>query len=148
MLEQLILIIHALAALAIIGLIMLQQGKGAEMGASFGSGASQTVLGVQGGGNLLTHSTAILAAVFFLTSLSLGYYAKQHSKMIAGLDDSPVVENMIEVPTEKNSEIPVSAEANTSDAAAQVPAAVDAAEVPSSSEGVSVPEVNKEVSGE
>ena len=69
MLEQLILVIHALAAVAIIALILIQHGKGADMGASFGSGASQTVLGVQGGGNMLTRSTAILVAVFFLTSL-------------------------------------------------------------------------------
>ena len=77
--EQAILIIHVLAGLSIIGLILVQQGKGADMGASFGSGASQTIFGSSGSGNVLTRATAILATVFFITSLSLAYVAKQRS---------------------------------------------------------------------
>ena len=56
--EQIVLIVHLLLALAIIGLIMLQQGKGADMGASFGAGASQTLLGSTGSANVLTRATA------------------------------------------------------------------------------------------
>ncbi|NYZ68257.1 preprotein translocase subunit SecG [Endozoicomonas sp. SM1973] len=74
--ETLILIGHVLAALALIGLILLQQGKGAEAGASFGGGASQTIFGSQGAGNFLTRVTAILATVFFITSFSLALFAK------------------------------------------------------------------------
>ena len=74
--EQAILIVHVLAALGIIGLIMLQQGKGADMGASFGAGSSQTLFGSQGGGNVLTKSTALLAALFFATSFGLAIVAK------------------------------------------------------------------------
>ena len=68
---------HVLTAISIIGLILLQQGKGADAGASFGSGASQTVFGAAGGGNILTTGTAWLAALFFSTSIGLAIYAKQ-----------------------------------------------------------------------
>lgn len=74
--EQLILIAHLLIALAIIGLILLQQGKGAEMGASFGAGASQTLFGSAGGGNVLTRATALLATAFFITSFALAIVAR------------------------------------------------------------------------
>ena len=73
--EIFILIVHIVVALALIGLVMLQQGKGAEAGASFGSGASQTVFGSQGPGNFLTRTTAVLAAVFFATSIALAVMA-------------------------------------------------------------------------
>ncbi len=75
--EQLILIAHLLIAFAIIGLILLQQGKGAEMGASFGAGASQTLFGSTGSGNVLTKATAILATAFFVTSFGLAIIAKE-----------------------------------------------------------------------
>src|SRR5437773_961310 len=78
--EQFILIIHVLAAIGLIVFILLQQGKGAEAGASFGSGASQTFFGSQGSGNFLTRITAILVAVFFVTSLTLGYLASHQLK--------------------------------------------------------------------
>ena len=63
--EQIILVVHLLGALAIIGLILLQQGKGADMGASFGAGASQTLFGSTGSGNVLTKATAWLSVLFF-----------------------------------------------------------------------------------
>lgn len=79
--ETLVLMLHVLVAISMIGLIMLQQGKGAEMGASFGAGASQTVFGSAGSTSFLTKFTAILAAVFFLTSLGLAWYARQHAQV-------------------------------------------------------------------
>ena len=69
--ETLIVVFHVLAALCVIGLVLIQQGKGADMGASFGAGASQTLFGSRGTGNVLTRSTAILATIFFATSLAL-----------------------------------------------------------------------------
>jgi preprotein translocase subunit SecG len=78
--EQIILIIHVFVALGLIGLILLQQGKGAEVGASFGSGASQTLFGSQGSGNFLTRATAILITIFFVTSLALGFLATHRAK--------------------------------------------------------------------
>lgn len=77
--ETIILVVHVVLALGIIGLIMLQQGKGAEMGASFGSGSSQTVFGAAGSGNLFSRMTGIMTAIFFVTSLSLAVVAKNAS---------------------------------------------------------------------
>ena len=77
--ENLILVVHLLVAVAIIGLILLQQGKGAEMGASFGAGASQTLFGSTGSGNFFSRLTAILATVFFVTSFTLAILAKQRT---------------------------------------------------------------------
>ncbi|MGH8729946.1 MAG: preprotein translocase subunit SecG [Burkholderiales bacterium] len=71
--ETVILILHMLAAAAMIGLVLLQHGKGADMGAAFGSGSSGSLFGASGSANFLSRATAILAAVFFLTSLGLTY---------------------------------------------------------------------------
>ena len=79
--EKLVLVIHSISALVIIGLILLQQGKGAAAGASFGSGASQTVFGSDGGGSFFTRATGIFAAIFFCTSLGLAVIAKHHATL-------------------------------------------------------------------
>ncbi len=73
--EQIILVVHLLVALAIIGLIMMQQGKGSDIGASFGGGASQTLFGSAGNANVLTKMTAWLAVLFFATSFGLAVIA-------------------------------------------------------------------------
>lgn len=75
MIETLIVVMHLLVAIALVGLILIQQGKGAETGASFGAGASGTVFGSQGSATFLSRLTGVLATVFFLTSLGLAYYA-------------------------------------------------------------------------
>ena len=107
--ETLIIVFHVLAALCIIGLILIQQGKGADMGASFGAGASQTLFGSRGSGNALTRSTAILAAVFFVTSLALSVLAKnKFDPTRIDLPTSPVSE----VPADK---APASAPAKSVD---------------------------------
>lgn len=72
-LDTLILIAHVLIATAIIGLVMLQKGKGADAGAGFGAGASGTVFGARGSANFLSRSTAVLAVLFFATSMGLAY---------------------------------------------------------------------------
>ncbi len=77
--EQFILIFHFVIAVALIGLILIQQGKGAEAGASFGAGASQTVFGSSGGWNFFSKTTALLATVFFVTSVSLAIVAKDRT---------------------------------------------------------------------
>jgi preprotein translocase subunit SecG len=84
--EQIILVIHLLVALAIIGLIMLQQGKGADMGASFGSGASQTLFGSSGSGNVLTTATSWLVVLFFASSFGLALLANQKSVGVNDLE--------------------------------------------------------------
>ncbi len=73
--ETLVLVIHCLVAVVMVGLILLQRGKGAEAGASFGSGASQTVFGAAGAASFLTKLTAGLSVVFMMTSLTLAYFA-------------------------------------------------------------------------
>ena len=73
-LETLVLVVHVLAALAIIGLVLIQQGKGADMGSGFGSGASATVFGSGGAGNFLTRATTGLAILFFITSFGLAFF--------------------------------------------------------------------------
>lgn len=67
-----LLIVYLIVAIALIGLVLVQNGKGASMGASFGAGASNTVFGASGSGNFLTRATAVLAIVFFIICLGLG----------------------------------------------------------------------------
>lgn len=95
--EKLILVVHVLTALSIIGLIMMQQGKGAEAGASFGGGASQTVFGGQGSGNFFTAATAVLATVFFVTSFGLAVVAKQQAR-ISSVEGMPIVDQAAGLP--------------------------------------------------
>jgi len=77
--QKIILIVHTLIALGIIALVLLQRGKGADAGAAFGAGASGTVFGARGSGSFFSRATAILAAAFFATSLTLAYLSSQHS---------------------------------------------------------------------
>lgn len=79
-----LLVIYLLSALGIIGLVLIQQGKGADMGASFGAGASNTVFGASGSGNFLTRMTAFFATTFLVISLVLGHMStnKAESKWI------------------------------------------------------------------
>lgn len=73
--KELLLVIHVLVSIALIVLVLLQHGKGADMGAAFGGGASQTLFGSRGSATFLSRTTAVLATIFFLTSLSLAYLA-------------------------------------------------------------------------
>jgi len=69
---SILLVVHVMAAVSIVGLVLMQQGKGADMGAAFGGG-SQTLFGARGSANFLSRVTGLLAAVFFVTSLTLAY---------------------------------------------------------------------------
>lgn len=80
-----VLTVHILVALTIIGLVLMQHGKGADMGAAFGSGASGSLFGATGSANFLSRATGILAAVFFLTSLTLAYVASNKPKTTGSL---------------------------------------------------------------
>ncbi|GGX85324.1 hypothetical protein GCM10007160_10860 [Litchfieldella qijiaojingensis] len=95
-----ILMIHVAIAIALVALVLLQQGKGAEAGAAFGGGASQTVFGSRGSGSFLSKLTAVLAASFFATSLTLAYFASQTGEAPeAGIPDARVIEQQNGVPT-------------------------------------------------
>ena len=75
-----LLVVFLIVAIGVVGLIMLQQGKGADMGASFGAGASGTLFGSSGSGNFMTRMTAVLATLFFVISLILGNLSSNQSK--------------------------------------------------------------------
>ncbi len=75
MLLTVLIVLHVMVALAIIGLVLLQHGKGADMGSGFGGGASGSLFGATGSANFLSRTTAVLAALFFILSLSLTYVA-------------------------------------------------------------------------
>jgi len=79
--ETAILALHVLTAVALVVLVLLQRGKGADAGAAFGGGASQTVFGSSGSGNFMTRMTSVLAATFFITSFSLAIYAKNRAEI-------------------------------------------------------------------
>ena len=79
-LQSILLVLHLLVAIAICGFVLLQHGKGADMGAAFGSGASGSLFGATGSANFLSRTTAVLAAVFFVTSLGLTYFSASKSR--------------------------------------------------------------------
>ena len=86
--HSIILIVHVLAGIGVVGLVLLQHGKGADMGAAFGSGASGSLFGATGSANFLSRATAVLAAVFFLTSLSLSYVSNSRPAKSGSVMDS------------------------------------------------------------
>ncbi|MDP1603634.1 MAG: preprotein translocase subunit SecG [Legionella sp.] len=103
---QLILMVHVVVALILIGLVLIQHGKGADIGASFGSGASSTVFGSQGTGGFLFKLTGGLALTFFVTSLSLSYlvsmqYQRAEKQAIPQQTSVPV--SKIPVPVDSSS---------------------------------------------
>jgi len=96
---QVIIIGHVLVGLAVIGLVLIQHGKGADAGAAFGSGSSGSVFGAQGSASFLSTTTGILAAVFFSTSLGLAVLSGKSGDDV-DLMDAPIVDQMAaEVPT-------------------------------------------------
>jgi len=85
--QTFLIVVHVVIAVAIVGLVLIQQGKGAQVGAAFGGGASGTVFGAQGSATFLSKTTAVLATLFFMSSLSLAWMASgQNSGELA--DDS------------------------------------------------------------
>lgn len=112
MLHNVILIIHVLVAAGVIGLVLIQQGKGADAGAAFGGGASSTVFGSEGSGSFLTRATGILATIFFITSLTLAYLSTEKITPTSVVDT--VKEQKVDVPAaetkpaKETSDVPVS----------------------------------------
>ncbi len=98
-LETLVVVVHVVIAVALVGLVLIQPGKGADAGAAFGGGASQTVFGSQGSGSFLTRMTTLLAIVFFVTSFSLAVFAKQRAE-VAGQAGIPVVQESSKTPAD------------------------------------------------
>jgi preprotein translocase subunit SecG len=127
MLMTVMLVAQMLAALAMIGLVLIQHGKGADMGASFGSGSSGSLFGATGSANFLSRSTAVCATVFFVCTLGLAYLGNQRGEAIDGggsVLDRPVA------PAASAPAIPGAASAAATDAAPAVPAASGPAQIP------------------
>jgi preprotein translocase subunit SecG len=122
MLYQVLIIAYVLIALALIGLVLIQQGKGADMGASFGAGSSATVFGSGGSGNFLTSATTYLAIAFFAISLILGNLTANRTKAVDEWNNLAVPKEQAvdSIPTESlevrtlpaviNSDVPSSSE--------------------------------------
>lgn len=117
--ETIVLILHVMIAVAMTGFILLQQGKGAEMGASFGAGASQTVFGSAGSAGFLTKATAVLALLFFVTSITLAIFAKKKVEQPLSI----VVPAAAQVPAAPaNADVPAAAASQPVSAPAAQPA--------------------------
>ena len=113
MLQSVIIFVHAVLALAIIGVVLMQRGKGAVAGAGFGSGASGTVFGARGSATFLSKATAVLVTLFFITSLTLAYMAAhrpktaQESVLDAAKPAVPVTNPATSVPSVPTPSVPV-----------------------------------------
>ena len=127
--ESIIVIVHVIVAIAIVGLVLLQQGKGADAGAAFGSGSSNTVFGSAGSGNFLTRSTSIAATIFFITSLSLAIFARQNTG-VGAVEGMPIVNpTLLQQPAAPATDIPqVEASQAPANDASDIPVVAD--EVP------------------
>lgn len=113
---SIVLTAHILVGLGVIGLVLLQHGKGADMGAAFGSGASGSLFGATGSANFLSRATAALATVFFVTSLSLAYMAgKRPAAEGASVMDAVKVESTVPAKEESTPPTPAAADAKAKD---------------------------------
>lgn len=109
--ENIVWVIHVITAVVLIGLVLIQHGKGADMGAAFGSGSAGSLFGSSGSANFLSRSTAVAATIFFITSLSLTYIYSRPAKEQSVLDK-------VDVQTLQQS-VPAPAAAETSDSKSQ-----------------------------
>ena len=137
-----LLILQVVLGLSIIGLVLLQQGKGADMGAAFGAGSAGTVFGARGGGSFLTRTTAILAAGFFLNSIRLSSplgrtvqdpNASVTERVSAPQTDVPAVEEItreevVDLPPADLPDVPVQSEEAAAEPAQDLPPADDVPE--------------------
>jgi preprotein translocase subunit SecG len=119
--ETLIWVVHVVTAAVLIGLVLMQHGKGADMGAAFGTGSAGSLFGSSGSANFLSRSTGVAAAIFFATSLTLTYLSGHHSQALGVMDkadlskvaqpvsseqQAPVAPDGMVAPASKSSEIP------------------------------------------
>jgi preprotein translocase subunit SecG len=137
---NLIVVVQVLSALIIIGLVLLQHGKGADMGAAFGSGASGSLFGATGSSNFMSKSTGVAAAIFFASTLALAYLGTSRTVSTGGVMDR------VAVPTNKapaNAGAAVPATAPSAPAAAPAAPAVPAASAPASAPATPASQIPK-----
>ena len=120
---NLVVVLQILAALVMIGLVLVQHGKGADMGASFGSGASGSLFGATGSANFLSRSTAVCAAVFFVCTLALAYFSNDRARPATDsvLDRPSVSASAASAPLTGAAQVPGSASVAAPSAVPQVP---------------------------
>ena len=142
--QQLVLIFHVLLSFAVIGLVLVQQGKGADAGAAFGSGASATVFGARGSNSFLTRITTLAVVLFFITSIGLFIIAANRSAELGSVIESleaPAATG-VEIPEDAypapEDDIPVIEDSDAAAPVVDIPAVEKAAvEQPSAAEGIS-----------
>lgn len=117
---QAIIVIHVLLGLGVIGLVLMQQGKGADAGAAFGSGASGTIFGAQGAASFLSRTTAVLASLFFITSLGLAVLSGKTTE----------VKDLLDMPETEISEVPNLGPKSATDTPVPVPTEQNQVDVP------------------
>jgi preprotein translocase subunit SecG len=143
--QMILTVLQLLLSLGLIGLVLIQHGRGADAGAAFGSGASATVFGAQGSGSFLSRATAILATLFFLTSMALAYYAAQSGKTEDLMDGVVAEEPMAppEVPESELPPVPVPVPVSPRSDVPAVPVAPAEAPVPAESSVPAVPDAGQ-----
>lgn len=144
----LLLVLHVVVAIAIIGLVLLQHGKGADVGASFGGGASGSLFGATGSANFLSRATAILAAIFFASSLGLAYLASHHpvesgSGVMDAVKDVPATGTVPAAPATGSTTPGTSPATSAPVPSAATPAAGDAKKEGASSPATPAPKSNE-----
>jgi preprotein translocase subunit SecG len=148
--QTILIVVHLFIAVGLIGLILIQHGKGADAGAAFGSGASGTVFGARGSGSFLSRTTAILAALFFVTSLGMAWLAMQTGQrpgLMEGTTPEAVETAPAETPAAPPSEVPmvVPGETPSTGAADQASSGVPSVvpeEAPSAATGQETPKAS------
>ena len=121
MLANIILAVQMLSALGMVGLVLIQHGKGADMGAAFGSGSSGSLFGASGSANFLSRSTAVLAAVFFVTTLALAYFGNARPASSGSVLETPAVVVPSGAPAAGGADAVPAAPAAPASGAAQIP---------------------------
>ncbi|MGR9087651.1 MAG: preprotein translocase subunit SecG [Gammaproteobacteria bacterium] len=136
---QVIIVFHVLLGLGIIGLVLMQQGKGADAGAAFGAGASGSVFGAQGAASFLSRSTAILATLFFITSLSLAVFNSHTGiayDLMSGSEEDKEMPTLPETESDEKAEVEA-APAVEPEQASEAPPAIEKAVDSEAGENVS-----------
>ena len=127
--QTILTVFHIFLAVGLVGLILIQHGKGADMGAAFGSGASGTVFGAKGSGSFLTRTTAILATLFFVTSMAMAYFATQTNEPEGLMERIDAAPTAVEAPAPE-SDLPAVPTATEGSDLPAVPAAEGTVEAP------------------
>ena len=141
LLLNLVVALQIISALVMIGLVLIQHGKGADMGASFGSGASGSLFGATGSANFMSRSTAVCAAVFFACTLALAFYSNDRARPSTGsvLDRPAITAPAASVPLTGAAQIPGAASAPKAAAPAASAAVVPATAAPQASGAGAIP---------